>query len=79
MKRWRIRNPEIRRLALVKVGANRQRRFLLKSGSDETAVAALAPLIKEAGEDWRVAYFPVAVPDAEEGNKTTSSKPLTAS
>lgn len=67
MKRWFIREPAIKRLALVKQGANRQRRFLLKSDGQETAVAYESQLIKEAGPNWRVAYFPVAVPDAEEG------------
>jgi hypothetical protein len=64
--RYFLRDPHIRRLALCKVGANRQRVFLLKSGDDEQQVAAVAQLVKEPGDDWRVAYVPVAVPGAPE-------------
>lgn len=63
-----LRDANIAKLALCKVGANQQRIFLLKSGDGdgEEHVAAVAQLIKEPGDDWRVAYVPVAVPGAEE-------------
>lgn len=61
-----IRNPEIKRLALCKVGANRQRIFLLKENGEEHAVAATAQLIKEPGDGWKTAYVPVAVPLSDE-------------
>lgn len=66
---YALRDADIRKLALCKVGANQQRIFLLKSGDKdegETAVAATAQLIKEPGENWRTAYVPVAVPGEEE-------------
>lgn len=66
-KRNRLFDADIRKLALCKVGANRQRIFLLKSGDgEETAVAATAQIIKEPGDEWTTAYVPVAVPGSPE-------------
>ena len=61
-------DADITQLALCKVGANRQRVFLLKTaeGEDDLRVAMVAQLVKEPGADWKTAYVPVAVPHAEE-------------
>lgn len=73
MARWGLKDADIAKLLLCKRGANRQRVFLLKSADDSDAAAdrqvpttLTAPLMKEAGADWRTAYVPVAVPGAEE-------------
>lgn len=63
-----LRDADIHALVLCKVGANRQRIFLLKSGDggEEEHVARVAQIVKEPGDSWRTAYVPVAVPGAEE-------------
>lgn len=66
-RKFGLKDADIAKLALCKVGANRQRVFLVKADDeDDERHAAFAPLIKEPGKDWRVAYVPVAVPDSEE-------------
>jgi hypothetical protein len=67
MARWTLKDADIHQLAICKVGANRQRVFLLKSDDDERKVAMIAPLYKAGGEDWTTAYVPVAVPGSAEG------------
>lgn len=68
MAKFALKDANIAKLALCKIGANRNRVFLVKTGDDDDDQrhAAFAPLIKAGKKDWRVAYVPVAVPDAEE-------------